>query len=430
MKTTISQDLINRVAGMTRQKTDWFSPMKPLPPVAQESQGRMWDYPSGFNTRTTVKDEGVGFKDMRALADAYDLLRLVIESRKDQLCKLDWQIVPRDEKQKAGPDALAIQQFLQRPDREHDWDGWLRMLLEDLFVLDAPTIYPRKTRGGELWALELIDGATIRRLIDATGRTPLPPDAAYQQILKGVPASEYRADELFYMPRNPRTHKVYGYSPVEQVIITVNIALRRQKGQLDYYTEGNVPDALIGVPESWTPEQIKQFQGFWDTLIEGSQEHKRKAKFVPGQFKYQPTREPSLKDMFDEWLARVVCYAMSVSPQPFITMMNRATADTAMEAALEEGLAPIMRWVTNTMNRVLAESFGRADLQFKWMNSQSVDPETQSRIHTRAPAVMPFTPLAVSLVRRISAEPPLAMTTLATCIEVRALMYMVSGDSL
>jgi hypothetical protein len=40
--------------------------------------------------------------------------------------------------------------------------------------------------------------------------------------------------------------------------MTVNIALRRQMHQLQYYTEGNVPEALIGVPEAWTPDQIGQ----------------------------------------------------------------------------------------------------------------------------------------------------------------------------
>ncbi len=44
-----------------------------------------------------------------------------------------------------------------------------------------------------------------------------------------------------------------------------NIALRRQLWQLDYYTEGSIPDAPIGVPTNWTPEQIKQFQDYWDT---------------------------------------------------------------------------------------------------------------------------------------------------------------------
>ena len=53
-----------------------------------------------------------------------------------------------------------------------------------------------------------------------------------------------------------RAHRVYGYSPVQQVLMTVNIALRRQMWQLDYYSEGSVPDALIGVPNSWIVEAL------------------------------------------------------------------------------------------------------------------------------------------------------------------------------
>jgi phage portal protein BeeE len=64
-----------------------------------------------------------------------------------------------------------------------------------------------------------------RRELDAHLSPPAP---AYQQILKGVPAVDYGADELIYAPRNPRVHKAYGFSPVEQVQMSVNIALRRQ----------------------------------------------------------------------------------------------------------------------------------------------------------------------------------------------------------
>ncbi len=58
-----------------------------------------------------------------------------------------------------------------------------------------------------------------------------------------------------------------------------------------------------------------------------------------------PTKETELKSAFDEWLARVVCFAFSVSPQPFTDHVNRATAETAQAAALAEGLAPIQNWV-------------------------------------------------------------------------------------
>ena len=78
-------------------------------------------------------------------------------------------------------------------------------------------------------------GATIKPLIGEDGRAPEAPDPAYQQILHGVPAADFSADELLYLPRNVRTHKLYGMSPVEQIALTVNIALRRDVATLDYY---------------------------------------------------------------------------------------------------------------------------------------------------------------------------------------------------
>jgi phage portal protein BeeE len=140
-------------------------------------------------------------------------------------------------------------------------------------------------------------------VIDDWGRTPQPFSAAdgsmvyppaYQQVLKGLPAVNYAARDIVYRPRNVRAHKVYGYSPVQQVLMTVNIALRRQLWQLDYFTEGSVPDALIGVPQDWTPEQIKQFQDYWDTEFVGDLAKRRRAKFVPGDSasRVHQTKEP------------------------------------------------------------------------------------------------------------------------------------------
>ena len=259
----IDKGVIQRIVAGTRfvvtgvVPNGWFGAHQPIQPLAQDIpgvSGRQYDYPTGVNARTQPKVtdntiSGVSYSQLRELSDSLDILRIVIETRKDQLAAMKWSIVAKSNRIVSDATIDEITAKLEQPTVEYDWYMWLRMLMEDIFVLDAVTIYPRMTRGGDLYSLDLIDAATIKRVIDDAGRTPLPPDPAYQQILKGVPAVDYTADELIFRMRNPRTNRMYGFSPVEQIVITVNIALRRQMTQLQYFTEGNIPEALASVPD-------------------------------------------------------------------------------------------------------------------------------------------------------------------------------------
>jgi HK97 family phage portal protein len=390
-KTPIEPSTVARLTAglryaLTGKYPEWMSPLSPLEPVTTPDEqegirGRAFDFPVGFNTRVTPRQgEPVGFDEMRALADGYDLLRLVIESRKDQLAKLSWTVQPRDKTKRPDAKCREVQEFLLFPDRENNWHDWLRMLVEDMLVIDAATIYPRLTRGGKPYAFELVDGATITRKVDITGRTPLPPETAYQQVLKGVPAVNYSMDELIYAPRNKRTHKVYGYSPVEQVIMTVNIALRRQMHQLQYYSEGSTPDLIFQVPESWNPDQIRQFQVWWNGMLAGNTGARRGTMFVPNGVSPIDTKAQILKDDYDEWLARVICYAFSISPQSFVKEMNRATAETALQQALAEGLQPVMNWIKGVADSLIWKCFGYTDLEFVWSQERPLDPRVQAEI--------------------------------------------------
>ncbi len=393
-------------AGIARGSgADWFGPLNPLSPIAPpDVAGRRFDFPPGYNIATRPRAyEPVGFAELRGFADAYDLLRLVIETRKDQMERQRWCIRPRGAHLSVSPsrrrvgqgrgasvDAAmsariaALENFFQKPDGVTRWKTWLRALLEDMFVIDAATLYCQRTRSGQLCALHQLDGATIKRVIDDWGRTPQPyddPDGgmifppAYQQVLKGLPAVDYSAHDIIYRPRNVRAHQVYGYSPVQQVLMTVNIALRRQLWQLDYYSEGSVPDALIGVPNGWTPDQIKQFQDYWDAEFTGDLAKRRRAKFVPGDTaaKVHQTKEPEQKNDFDEWLARIICFAFSVPPQWAVKLMNRATADNQSAQSEEEGLEPTKEWVKDLVDEIIADEFGSPDLELAWLSEDDND---------------------------------------------------------
>lgn len=398
-KTPIEPGILARALGnIGARVVEWFGPSDPIAPMVHGEQidsvrGRQFDFQTAINRVSTPRStEAVSFKTLRAFADACDILRLVIETRKDQMSKMRWTVKPAKEGAARDTRCDEVEAFLKFPDKENDWDTWLRMLLEEVLVTDAPALYVRKDLGGRLYALEPLDGATIKRVLDQHGRTPMAPDPAYQQVLKGIPAVNYSTDELLYRPRNRRVWKIYGYSPVEQIMMTVNMALRRSTHVMQHYTEGNIPEALISVPETWTVGQIAEYQTYWDSLMEGDTAHRRHAKFVPGSMKFQPTKESVLKDEFDEWLARVVCYAFSVSPQALIKEVNRATAETSKETAQAEGLAPIMQWVVNLMNFIVHEHFGYRDLCFDWEDEDALDPLIRAQIddiYLKAGVVVP-----------------------------------------
>ena len=361
----------------------WFGPLQPLQPMAPaEVKGRQWDYPFGLNLNYVPRaDDAISFNELRALADALPLLRAVIETRKDQIAAQNYAVRTRSRANTsdASKSIDAVMRFLARPNRRHSFADWLRMLLEDMLVIDAATLYPRFNRGGSLYALDVIDGATIKPLIGEDGRAPEAPDPAYQQILKGVPAADFSTEELIYLPRNVRAHRLYGFSPVEQIALTVNIALRRDASTLDYYRAGSTPDAFATLPKEWTADQIRSFQDYFDALMSGNLARRRQTKFMPADFKLIEARQPPLKDQYDEWLARIICYAFSVPVSAFVSQVNRATSETLRQQATQEGLVPLKAWVKNALDHVICVCMNEPLLEFVWVGDDAVDPLEQAQ---------------------------------------------------
>lgn len=380
----------------------WFSPLAPVKPMAPANQRpRQWGYQPGANLIWQPKgDEFLGFWILREFADSCDLLRLVLETVKDRLCAMKWEIrliAKPGETQKnlqarqtSDPRIAAIRQFFLKPDGINAWSKWLRMFLEDVLVIDAGAIYKERDLKGKIASLRVIDGATINRCITDQGFTPMSPSVAYQQVLYGIPAFDLTTDDMTYVMRNPRTWKRYGFSPVEQNLTHIGIALRRQQFLSDYYTSGNIPEAMCFLPSDLPIDRVKEIQDWFDSVLAGDLAKRRRLTFLPGYGSSNANTKPNvifpkealLKDPLDEWLFQMFCYNLGTTPQAMLRMMNRATAQQSAESSEEEGLEPKANDIAEVMNGIIQVDMGFDDCEFAWVQRREVDAQKQMEIDT------------------------------------------------
>lgn len=363
----------------------WMSALQPLIPFLPEVFGRRYDYQVGRNLSFIPRgDQPIGFTQLRQLANNCELLRLGIETVKDQIASCAWQFKPVEGADIEGDDPLIVSltEFFQSPDKQNNFKTWLRMILEEMLVTDAVSIYRRKDNIGGLHSYRVIDGATIFPLIDADGYPPMPPDPCYQQILKGAVKANLTSDELIYRPRNLFVYSVYGYAPTEQVIKSAMQDIERMKYQLAYFTEGSTPDTYMTMGTELTPDQILAFEQRFNAYLSGNAGERRKIPAVPKDTKLEQLKPPPLKDEFDEWIARKVCYALSLPPTAFVKQMNRAQAESEQERAKSEGQAPRLLWLKDLINEIVYHDFpqARGKCEFSWLDEKDQDPAVADQI--------------------------------------------------
>jgi hypothetical protein len=325
------------------------------------------------------------FEQLRALAE-FDLVQIALQDCRGQILGMEWEVGVRKEfaKQNVQTEIDAARAWLDMPDplADVDFDTWLGKIIEEIYVTDALTLAPRMTRAGKPIGLEQIDGATIAVLLDDRGKPALPPNPAFQQVAHGRAETEFLLGEIWYLPRNARPNVPYGRSNVEQVLWTVNLALRRYLDDLSYYTSGNLPDALFAAPAAWNQNQIEEYQAYFDALLEGRTDKRAGAlKFVPGgegaALHILKTRDWAPE--FNEWLARVICYAFQVSPLPLVRLMNRGTAETSEQAGIEGGVRPVAQFIASFINRYLKRCLALTKVQFRWLEDEVEDADVVAR---------------------------------------------------
>jgi hypothetical protein len=360
----------------------------------------------------------VPFKTLRAAADQIDILRRCIEVLKSKVTSLEWDIVLGEDaaeqliseiggsktqaletaRSKFNDDISRLRKFWEQPDKANGliFTDWLNMALEEILVLDAWAIWPQQSVGGECLGLQILDGSTIKPLIDDRGMRPNAPHPAYQQILYGFPRSEFSAptereltdgefssDELSYLIRNRRTNTIYGYSPTERALAVADLYLRRQQWLRAEYTDGVTPELLMKTDANFgnNPDLLRRYEEIFNNDLAGQLEQRKRVRLLPVgmepiQFDGYGER---FKETFDEYLVNTICGHFGVMPSeigfsPKGGLGGAGHQKGQAESAEVIGAIPLANWVGRMITNLSYVYLGMPrELEFRFMESSRDD---------------------------------------------------------
>lgn len=338
----------------------------------------------------TKPQTSVSFEMMRRFAVSNEIVRACINARKRQLTQLEWDVVPTDATDRTDY-SKDVADIRLRMRNIGGYKTRLRELfdvgVEDLLVLDALSWYKQRNAKGELISLIPVDAATITLRVDEAGNTPLPPEAAFKQIIRGQVVAEMTADEMIYEMMNPRSSSPYGLSPIESLVLVISSMLRSELYNLNYLTDGNIPEGFYHLPEGWSPQMIQEFQQTWDAYLAGDPRATSKMRFMPGGTGtgFTPAKKP--EDMafkeFNTWLMEVICAMFDIPPQELgftEHQSTRANAQTQFDITMRRSLIPLANFFCEIFNDLVQEEFGFPHLQFKFLGLEDRDQLQEAQV--------------------------------------------------
>lgn len=392
--------------------------INPVNPATGRAEPRRYEFQVAQNINVT-ETRPVSFKVLRSAADQIDILRRCLEVIKSKITALDWDIVLAQDAQEkiaseAGrdyvramakardsliPEINRLRMFWENPDRANGltWIEWLNMSLEDILVLDAWAVWPQSTVKGDLYGFQILDGSTIKPLLDDRGMRPMPPNPAFQQILYGFPRTEFTAndddpsadgeftsDDLAYMVRNRRTTSVYGYGPVERALPLADLYLRRQQWIRAEYTDGVVPELFFesDLNVGGNPDLIRGYENILNDDLSGQTEQRHRARILPAGIgkPWQPAGyEERFRSEIDDFLISSICGHFGVQPTeigytPRHGLGGKGFEEGKAESAEQLGALPLAQWVSRMITNLSYTYLGMPrELEFKIMESSRRD---------------------------------------------------------
>lgn len=318
--------------------------------------------------------------------------RRAINSIKNPIAMLEWEIVPSDgiDMNSELERQIEVASFcIDHPNGDDSARTLFEQVTEDI-LLGAGAIEMQISGDQErpLWMWP-VDGLSIQMF---PGWTDQSKEARYAQTVgygnfvgNGIGQQILlRNDELMYIRPNPSTATPFGYGPLEIAFNTVSKILGVGEFAGNVATNAR-PSIGMDLGEGATPEMASAFRQYWRNEVEGQglmPIFAMQTRGVDGKtrgpqvMRLYPEGDKGLYLEYQEFLIREIAAAFDLSPQNLGIErdVNRNTSETAEDRDRRQAIKPVAHLISSHLTReAIHAKLGFSQLEFRFKGIEAED---------------------------------------------------------
>lgn len=276
---------------------------KSVPPIDSVNERTREGLPKAYIPKFLYKPpfgypRFVDLPTIRRLA-SMPYVEMCISTIVDEISAVPWDIVLEEDiesNETKEKEIRHIKDFFENPNtNKESFEEIRRKYVRDILEVDSGVLIKMFNPRGEMVEIMARDGSTFTKNPDIYGRivdredliidpniattnkemTLMEPGwitaadarekAAYFQYgwITGARPVPFGKKEIVWFERNPRTDSIYGRSPVEILMNTIQTLIYAIEHNLEYFSDNSIPKGIIGL-EGADTEAIKAFKVQWE----------------------------------------------------------------------------------------------------------------------------------------------------------------------
>jgi len=353
----------------------------------------------------------IDIPEQRRLA-ATPFVEMCISTIIDEIMAVEWNIVPKEDNEpgestgSSEEHCKSVKEFFDNPNiNKESFGSQLKKIIRDILTIDSGVWVKVFDIAGQMRELYVRDGGTFTINVDIFGTfqnkvdiitadfagTWNNPDfwtstgqprqqammtlnqvaeqAAYFQYgwITGARPMPFGRREIVYIQRNPRPDSIYGRSPVEICLDTVQMLVYGIDHNLEYYTDNNIPKGVFQLIGANEPD-IRLFSEKWREATRIKNEvgdYRKRFYHMPvinqeGKFERIGFSNAELELISQsQWFSKVLwaCFGVTPSELGFTESSNRATEVIQSRVFRRKAIRPILKLLEYHINTEIIPEF-------------------------------------------------------------------------